>query len=371
MIEIAVFGKISVGKSALLNAIFATTAFTVDPGAGSTRRVQRESVSFAGHGLTIIDTPGICEVGAPERTREAKKAAEEADLVLVVCDGDITDFEYAEIQELSSLGKPMLVILNKSDILTQAQRSKLVAHIDSRLASCVDEQNILLCAADPVRFYLVEQTDGNIQEVTRRTAPEVQNIQNRLAEILKKDGPTLELLDNTAKANNVLKKRKSEQQLEAKELIDNYALAIAVGVAVNPIPLLDLFVGGAITALIAKLAKIYDIDLDTEEISGLASNFVKDGWKELWIPAASIAGGALLKGIPLIGWAIGAMGVATGAFYITYIIGMACNQYFADDEQWLESSLRVTLQKIIESTDKKSICRRAAQEIKKRLEMRG
>ena len=62
MLEIAAFGKISVGKSAVLNALFAVDVFTVDARGGSTIKVHRHEVEFSGQLLAVLDTPGIGEV---------------------------------------------------------------------------------------------------------------------------------------------------------------------------------------------------------------------------------------------------------------------------------------------------------------------
>ena len=107
----------STGKSALLNAVFSTTAFIVDPRAGSTKAVQKVTTQLGVHKVVVIDTPGIGDIAGIERTEAARQAAQSAELVLIVCDKDLTESEYRLIKIVASFGKPLLAILNKADIL--------------------------------------------------------------------------------------------------------------------------------------------------------------------------------------------------------------------------------------------------------------
>ncbi|MEM1092853.1 MAG: GTPase, partial [Pseudomonadota bacterium] len=67
-IHLAVFGKVSAGKSSLLNALVGREVFSVSPLHGETRQAQtaRWDEGHAG-GVHLIDTPGINELDGEQR----------------------------------------------------------------------------------------------------------------------------------------------------------------------------------------------------------------------------------------------------------------------------------------------------------------
>src|SRR5688500_11532891 len=90
-LHIAVFGRVSVGKSALANALLGEDAFTVGVLHGTTRdATQRSWREVAGSGVHLIDTPGIDELEGEHRERLAFDVAAVSDLVVFVVDGDMT-----------------------------------------------------------------------------------------------------------------------------------------------------------------------------------------------------------------------------------------------------------------------------------------
>ena len=92
-LRVAVFGRVGVGKSSLLNALMEEQAFATDVAHGCTRRQQRRpwGVRIPGlAGVDLVDTPGIDEIAARARQRLAARVAMGADLVLLVLDSDLT-----------------------------------------------------------------------------------------------------------------------------------------------------------------------------------------------------------------------------------------------------------------------------------------
>ena len=84
-LHIAVFGRVSVGKSSLLNALLGKTAFSVSVLHGETRSVNMQQwEEYADGGLFLIDTPGINEIDGEARERMAHEVASRTDLLLFV-----------------------------------------------------------------------------------------------------------------------------------------------------------------------------------------------------------------------------------------------------------------------------------------------
>ena len=135
-LRVAVFGRVGVGKSSLLNALLGHAAFATDVAHGCTRHQQAQPWHQAIAGLQrveLVDTPGIDEIAAAGRARLAGRVALGAELVLLVLDGDLTSVELEALEALLASGKPLLLVLNRSDCWPDGEQAALVASIRRRL----------------------------------------------------------------------------------------------------------------------------------------------------------------------------------------------------------------------------------------------
>ncbi len=374
-LHLAAFGRVSTGKSSLLNALIGEEAFSVSPLHGETKRsaMQAWNEVEAG-GVFLIDTPGIDEAGGEDREALAREVAGRSDLVMFVLDGDITDSELQSLRTLLAQGRPVIVVLNKSDLYTADDCYALLGAITDKTTGLVDPGNIIAAAAQP-RPYLVFDIDslGNEIERLRHRDPDIEALRLRLWEILDAEGKTLAALNASLFAadlsDQVGKRILAARREIGEKLVRTYCVGKGIAVAFNPVPVADLFAAAFIdVGMVVHLSKVYDLPLSQKEAGSLVKVIVAEAaalmgtvWALHFVSSALKVGTAGLSTIVTAG-AQGAI-----AYYSTYVVGQVAAKYLGQGKSWGEGGPKHVVKQILDSLDRDSVLADAKREIQARL----
>ncbi len=148
-VEIAAFGEVGSGKSALLNALAGEMIFAVSAEHGSTDKVAK--AGFKNTKLVLVDTPGINEAAGELRGKLAEETVRYTDLVLFVADGDLNRVEIDALNQLCDLHKPVLLVINKADLYGPAQIKEISESILRKIGHRIGAADIVFAAAAPQR----------------------------------------------------------------------------------------------------------------------------------------------------------------------------------------------------------------------------
>lgn len=406
VVHIAVFGMVGRGKSSLLNALLGQPVFTTGPTHGVTQQMQSASwnlrqeavegsdrpllrVSLPGLGnsqVELIDTPGIDEVHGESREALARQVAKQADLILFVIAGDMTQVEYTALSELRQASKPILLVLNKIDQYPQADRLAIYHKIrDERVRELLSPDEIVMTAASPLIARAVRRSDGKVVANLSQGTPQVDELKLKILEILHREGKALVALNTMLYADDVneqLVQRKMEiRDRSANQIIWNGVMTKAVAIALNPVTALDLLSGTVIdVAMILTLSKLYGIVMTQQgavnllqkiavsmggiTASELVATFGLSSLKGLLGLSAPATGGASL--LPYLSVALTQAGVAGVS---SYGIGQVTKAYLANGASWGPDGPKAVVTKILASLDEASILSRIKDELRAKLDL--
>ena len=372
---IVVFGRVSVGKSALLNALLGQKKFSTSPLHGETKTANKTQwEEFHSGGLYLIDTPGINEVEGESREKLAKEVAGRADLILFVVDGDITETELAALETMKSANHPIILALNKIDRYSEKEQAALIESLKKHTEDLIDPNNIVGVSADPPdQLVLMVDENGNETEKMRPRPPQIVDLKTHLWNILESEGKTLAALNATLFASD-LSDKVAEQVLEIRrhlgeKLIRKYCIGKGVAVAINPIPVADLIAAAAVDAgMIVHLSNLYGLPLTKSEAGELLKTIgmqmlalLGTIWAVHFVSSILKFGTGGLSTV-ITGGAQGAV-----AYYSTYIVGQVAERYLSQGKSWGEGGPKFVVREIIDSLDRDSIIDDAKKDIKQRL----
>ncbi len=384
-VEIVVFGEISTGKSALINALVGEAVAAVDVQGGWTKEVWHVNWQGTGYRLpglgesqvVLVDTPGINEVGGAARGQMAREAAERSDLILFCTDSDLNDTEHANLVELAAFHKPIIVVLNKIDLYSREQRARLLEVLGKeRLQDIVPAEQVVTAAADPrEREYVIQSADGKERSEWKKPPPDVSELKAAILEMLDKEGLALIALNAALyaadKSDRIASLRIQLRERRAMQVVWGYASTKAVAVGLNPFAFADIFGGIAIdAAMILTLAAVYGLEMKWAQARKLAIAIATAaGWMTVGVVASTVVVSALKAFTFGKSTLVTALPQGAAAGYGSYIVGEAARYYFEHGASWGTESPKAVVQRILSQTDKQSVIDRLRGELLKKLQV--
>ena len=370
-LHIAAFGRVSVGKSSVLNALLGKDAFSVSilHGETKTEGIEEWQEVDAG-GVYLIDTPGINEIDGEEREQLAHEVASRSDLLLFVVDSDLTDVELNALKLVAETQRPIILVVNKADQYNEDEILQLRNIIRKRVKGIISPENIVFTAASPSKQTVIYvDEDGNEQETVRQRPVDIINLKSRLWDIIEAEGKTLSALNASLFAGD-LSEQLGEKLLAARkkvgeETIHMYCIGKGIAVALNPIPIADLLAAAAIDiSMVIHLSRIYGLPMSKSEAGDLVKTIAAQMlvlYATFWV--IHFASSALKIGTA--GISIVVTGVAQGAvaWYSTLVVGRVAEEYLAKGKSWGDSGPKLTVKNILDSLDRDSVISEAKEEI--------
>lgn len=374
-IDLAAFGRVSVGKSALLNALLGREAFAVGVLHGTTTARSMQPWSEVSDGsVHLVDTPGIEELDGEQRERLAHDIAGRCDLLLFVVDGDMTASETEAMRRIAATRRPLLLVLNKADRYTDAQRNELLARLREHSAGIVQPENVLAASARPApQTVLKLDRDGRETEIQRQREVDIAALRARLLAVLEAEGKTLAALNAALFAgqlSDAVGERIAVLRRDlASRVTRSYCLAKGVAVGLNPIPVADLLAAAGIDiALVMHLSRIYNLPLTRSEAGHLLATITAQLvalMGAIW--GAHLVASALKAGSVGLSTALTAGAQGALAWYATVLVARAAERYLAAGKSWGEDGPKRVVREIVDGLDRDSILREAREEILGRL----
>ncbi|MFQ6091771.1 MAG: GTPase Era [bacterium] len=128
----AIVGRPNVGKSTLLNALLKQKLAITTPKPQTTRHRIMGILTHEAFQIVLLDTPGLFTPGCTLQSMMVRTALETmrgADVVLVLIEAteENDHFEPSIIAEFRTLNQPVLLVINKIDLVTKERILPLIA----------------------------------------------------------------------------------------------------------------------------------------------------------------------------------------------------------------------------------------------------
>ena len=312
-VHLCFFGEVSAGKSSLLRALVPEADVVVDVVGGSTDDVRHYRWrNDDGAEILLTDVPGI---GGTEEglTSVATDEAKRANIVLFVCDSDLTRSEMASVKNLLEFDKPLIIVLNKADRYSADEQASLLQRLLERvddIGGQLQRDHVVAVTAGGEVDVIERDADGSEANARRTRPADIGVLVIAINRLLADEGESLDIRRERAvfkMAAARLAEAEGEYRLQRSEqIIRNSTRKAIVGALAAISPGTDILIQGYIgTMMTQELCSLYGAaprDLDIEEFLSLSQSRVGRA-----LPLSLAVAGNGLKAFPGLGTVAGGL----------------------------------------------------------------
>ena len=291
---ISLCGEISTGKSSLIRALVPDAQVDVDVRGGTTAEVLHYRwQSPAGDQVVLADVPGT----GSEDDDIALAEAMRSHVVVYVTDGDLARSQHDDLQALAVAGKPMILVLNKSD----RYRDEELAAIETRLRERVG------ALPETASTEVVTVSAGGS---AAGDAAEIEALREALQRQIGRSPEALDVLRDEAVFGLVARTLDaSEDQhriARSREIVRGYTRKAVLGALAAVSPGTDVIIQGYLgTGLVRELCELYGVpakEIDVGQLLKLSQGYVGRS-----LPILLAVAGNALKAFPGVGTIAGGL----------------------------------------------------------------
>lgn len=269
---LALFGEISTGKSSLIRALTGE-AVEVSVTGGTTLQAKLYSAQLPDkHSLMIADVPGTNEADARARGVLAREEALRAHVVALVVTGDLSRAQASEWQWLVAFGKPVWLILNKTDRYSETELMQLLARLKEKFGT----EAIAVSAGYEESVSVIDATGVESQRL-RKIPAKVAALQTRLVQFASENHLSKAKLE-PARSHAILNAldlkisgaEHSRRLSQGEQIVTQYTRRAMIGAMASVAPGSDLVIQGALSfGLVKALTELYGIGMTKLDIDDL------------------------------------------------------------------------------------------------------
>jgi GTP-binding protein EngB required for normal cell division/membrane protein implicated in regulation of membrane protease activity/uncharacterized protein (DUF697 family) len=312
-VHLCFFGEISTGKSSLIKALVPDADVSVDVVGGSTADIRHYRWrNDKGDEILLTDVPGT---GGHEEgfDKIAAQEARRSQVVLFVCDSDLTRAEKQAVESLVALGKPLVLIMNKSDRFNTDEQAvllqRLLEHLDD-IGSAIERDRVVAVSAGGEVDVVERSADGSEEIVRRQRQADIGVLVVAINRVLEDTADTLDhkrdravfhlAADKLADAEAQYRVQRSEQIIRSatRKAVFGSLAAVSPGTDV----LIQGYIGTTMTQELCKLYGAAPRAIDVEEFLNLGQSRVGRA-----LPLSLAVAGNGLKAFPGIGTVAGGL----------------------------------------------------------------